>query len=160
VGSLVVNTSNKSELAVGYSTLYGDSVGAISLIGDLYKSQVYQLCQFIQKTFGAPFPHEMLLRAPSAELRDNQKDQDSLPPYDELDALLIHLLSGKFSFNQLKELGFPREMILKVNKMLQQAEYKRWQFAPILKINEKSFGFGHRMPLCKSASFHTTINEG
>jgi len=157
-GSLVINTSNKSELAVGYSTLYGDSVGALSLIGDLYKTQVYQLVHFIQKKYGAPFPSEMISRAPSAELRENQKDQDSLPPYEELDSILCHLLSGKFSTKNLKELGFQSETILKVKNLYYQSEYKRRQFPPILKVSEKSFGFGHRMPLCKNKFFYHIID--
>ena len=92
-GAMVINTSNKSELAVGYSTLYGDSVGALSILGDLYKTEVFELAKFINKKYPGIIPADIIARPPSAELREDQKDEDSLLPYPELDALLEHLLS-------------------------------------------------------------------
>src|SRR5690606_34188394 len=105
-GAMVLNTSNKSELAVGYSTQYGDSVGALSLLGDLYKTEVYQLSEYVNLRYGSPIPKGILERGPSAELRTDQLDQDSLPPYDRLDAMLEGILSYRMGKRQLLEAGF------------------------------------------------------
>jgi NAD+ synthase (glutamine-hydrolysing) len=148
-GSLVINTSNKSEIAVGYSTLYGDSVGAISLLGDLYKTEVYQLCDYINRHWDNPIPQDMITRPPSAELRDNQTDQDSLPPYPEMDAILEGLISYRYSQEELIKFGHNANYVTKVFKLYQLAEYKRFQFCPILKVRSKSFGFGYRVPIAK-----------
>jgi NAD+ synthase (glutamine-hydrolysing) len=149
-GAMVINTSNKSELAVGYSTQYGDSVGAISLLGDLYKTEVYQLSEFVNKHFDSPIPAGILHRGPSAELRANQLDQDSLPPYSRLDTILEGILSYHLGGQQLMELGMPKEEIIKVLELYSKSEYKRVQFCPILKVKAKSFGFGYRVPISKS----------
>jgi NAD+ synthase (glutamine-hydrolysing) len=156
--AMVVNTSNKSEIAVGYSTQYGDSVGALSLIGDLYKTQVYQLCHYINKKFGALIPKEMIDRAPTAELRPNQTDEQSLLPYPTLDALLECMLSYRYGFKDLINLGFEEKSIIKIMNLYQRSEYKRRQFCPILKIRPKSFGFGYRVPICKNTKFYTIID--
>lgn len=148
-GAMVINTSNKSELAVGYSTLYGDSVGALSLLGDLYKTEVFDLARFINKKYPALIPEDIINRPPSAELRDDQKDEDSLLPYPELDALLEHFLSYQTSQEDLRKLGFKEKDIQKIHLLWQRSEYKRKQFCPIVKIKHKSFGFGYRNPILK-----------
>lgn len=153
-GAMVINTSNKSELAVGYSTQYGDSVGAISLLGDLYKTEVYQLARFVNKHFGNIIPEGIIDRGPSAELRENQLDQDSLPPYSRLDTILEGILSYRMGRDQLLELGLPEGEIIKVLQLYTKSEYKRAQFCPILKVKAKSFGFGYRMPMSKNQDYH------
>lgn len=152
-GAVVINTSNKSELAVGYSTQYGDSVGALSLLGDLYKSEVYQLAEYINKTFNNPIPKGIITRGPSAELRDNQLDQDSLPPYERLDPILEGILSYRLGKKELLELGHNEAEVTKVLHLYLKSEYKRRQFCPILKIKAKSFGFGYRIPMSKNLSY-------
>lgn len=149
-GAMVINTSNKSELAVGYSTQYGDSVGAISLLGDLYKTEVYTLANFVNKHFNNPIPEGIITRGPSAELRENQLDQDSLPPYSRLDTILEGVLSYRLGKVQLMELGLPENEVTKVLELYSKSEYKRAQFCPIVKVKAKSFGFGYRMPISKS----------
>lgn len=149
VGSLVINTSNRSEIAVGYSTQYGDSVGAISLIGDLYKSEVFELSNFINKHYGSLIPEEMITRAPSAELRPNQRDDERLPPYHRLDAILEGLLTLRLTQNDLILLGHNPEEVHLSYSLLMKSEYKRRQFCPIIKVRPKSFGFGHRVPITK-----------
>lgn len=148
-GSLVLNTSNKSEIGVGYSTIYGDSVGALSVLGDLYKSEVFELAHYINSTYKDLIPHEILSRPPSAELRENQKDAENLPPYERLDPILEALLSSNFTCEDLIKRGHLQEEVLKVNQLLTKSEYKRKQFCPIIKVKPKSFGFGHRMPINK-----------
>jgi NAD+ synthase (glutamine-hydrolysing) len=153
-GSMVINTSNKSELAVGYSTQYGDSVGAISLLGDLFKSEVFQLAGFVNRNFNNIIPEEIITREPSAELRDDQKDSDSLPPYPILDSLLEAILSNYYDVADLLKAGFEKDDVEKVFNLYKNSEYKRYQFAPIIKINAKSFGFGYRVPLSKNLIFY------
>ncbi len=153
-GAMVVNTSNKSELAVGYSTQYGDSVGAISLLGDLYKTEVYRLARYINGKFNEPIPPGIIDRGPTAELRQNQLDQDSLPPYARLDPMLEGILSYRYGRNELSGLGFDEEEIMKTLNLYLKSEYKRAQFCPILKIKAKSFGFGYRIPISKSLKYH------
>lgn len=156
-GAMVINTSNKSELAVGYSTQYGDSVGAISLLGDLYKSEVYQLADYINRHFDSPIPQGIIDRGPSAELRANQLDQDSLPPYERLDPILEGILSYRLGKKELLELGFMEKEIDRVIGLYTKSEYKRAQFCPILKVKTKSFGFGYRVPMSKSLNYQVTI---
>lgn len=148
-GSVVLNTSNKSELAVGYSTIYGDSVGALSVLGDLFKSEVFELAHHINATYGNLIPEDIITRPPSAELRENQEDSQSLPPYERLDPILEALLSSRFSVEDLIKRGHRREEVLKVYQLLSKSEYKRKQFCPIIKVKPKSFGFGHRVPISK-----------
>jgi len=149
-GSMVINTSNKSELAVGYSTQYGDSVGAISLLGDLFKTHVFDLVNYINKTYDNVIPKELVTRKPSAELRDGQTDDQSLPPYRRLDAMLEGLLSYQKSTTDLIDEGFNKEEITKVASLILKSEYKRKQFCSILKVDAKSFGFGYRVPITKN----------
>lgn len=147
-GAMVINTSNKSEIAVGYSTQYGDSVGAISLLGDLYKSQVYDLSRYLHKTRNK-LPIEYVERPPSAELRENQEDSQSLPPYPRLDPMLEGFLSYRLSQKKLHELGFDQHEIKKTYDLYSKSEYKRNQFCPIIKVKAKGFGFGYRVPITK-----------
>ncbi|MBF0359457.1 MAG: NAD(+) synthase [Oligoflexia bacterium] len=153
--ALVINTSNKSELAVGYSTMYGDSVGGISLLGDLYKTEVYQLANYINHAYNNLIPQEVISRAPSAELRENQTDMMSLPPYERLDVILEGILSYHMSASELINLGFSKEEVLKTFKLYYNSEYKRKQFGPIIKIKSKSFGFGYRVPINKDNNFYS-----
>jgi len=148
-GALVFNTSNKSELAVGYSTQYGDSVGALSVLGDLYKSEVFNLAGYINRKYNNLIPEEILLRPPSAELREDQFDEQTLPAYEVLDGILEGLLSYRLSPKDLINLGCSRDAVEKTFNLYQKVEYKRFQFCPIIKIKAKSFGFGYRIPICK-----------
>lgn len=152
-GAMVFNTSNKSELAVGYSTQYGDSVGALSLLGDLYKSEVYRLGEYINKKYNSPIPEGIIHRGPSAELRENQLDQHSLPPYERLDPILEGILSFRLGKKELLDLGFNEGEITKVLHLYLKSEYKRAQFCPILKVKAKSFGFGYRVPMTKNFAY-------
>ena len=154
INSMVVNTSNKSELAVGYSTQYGDSVGAISMLGDLYKSQVYQLADYINSKYPGLIPQGIITRGPSAELREDQLDTQSLPPYDELDAMLEGILNYRYTKADLIKFGFSIHDVEKTLNMYKRNEYKRYQFCPIIKVSTKSFGFGYRVPISKENSFY------
>jgi NAD+ synthetase len=140
-GGLLLTTGNKSEIAVGYTTLYGDSNGGLNLIGDLYKTDVYALSRYINRNEEI-IPNNILTKEPSAELSDGQKDSDSLPPYGDLDAILKFLIE-----NEPKPTKLPQEMIQKVSRMLAGSEYKRRQAAPIIKCRKKSFGKGRQIPL-------------
>jgi NAD+ synthase (glutamine-hydrolysing) len=148
-GSMVINTSNKSEIAVGYSTIYGDSVGAFSILGDLYKSEVFDLARYINYKFNKIIPEEIITRPPSAELRENQEDSQSLPPYEVLDPILEAFLSNRYSAEELIKKGHNSNDVLKVFNLLIKSEYKRKQFCPIIKVKAKSFGFGYRIPISK-----------
>lgn len=149
MNSMVLNTSNKSEIAVGYSTLYGDSVGALSVLGDLYKTEVFRLSEYINEKYGNLMPEEIISRPPSAELREDQEDSHSLPPYERLDAMLEGLLSNQYSKKDLEKSGFSTEEVELTYGLYNRSEYKRKQFCPIIKLKAKSFGFGYRMPICK-----------
>jgi NAD+ synthase (glutamine-hydrolysing) len=153
-GAMVINTSNKSELAVGYSTQYGDSVGAISLLGDVYKSEAYRLSDWINTRYKGVIPAGIIQRPPTAELRAGQTDQDSLPPYERLDAMLEGILSFRYRHEDLLSLGFHEEEVKRVFELYTKSEYKRRQFCPIIKIKSKSFGFGYRVPLTKNTGFY------
>lgn len=154
MGSMVVNTSNKSELAVGYSTQYGDSVGAVSMLGDLYKSEIFTLAKYINRTRGNLIPEGIITRPPSAELRADQKDTDSLPPYEELDAILEGILSYRLTPKELIDGHLPAESVNETLKKYRNSEYKRSQFCPIIKLRSKSFGFGYRNPLSRRTDFY------
>ena len=143
---IVLNTSNKSELATGYGTLYGDMIGGLSILGDLYKTQVYALAKFINAA-SAIIPISIIEKAPSAELRPNQKDSDSLPDYDILDAILYQLIEEQKSIEHVIENGFDETLVKKAALLLTQNEYKRNQFCPILRVSSKSFGSGRRIPI-------------
>lgn len=145
-GHILLNTSNKSEAAVGYGTLYGDMNGGLSVLGDVYKTDVFKLAKLINQTHEI-IPINTILKPPSAELRPNQKDSDSLPEYDLLDAILFQYIEQKLSASEIIALGFPAEVVEKVLRLVDRNEYKRFQAPPILRISSKAFGFGRRMPL-------------
>lgn len=148
-GYILLNTSNKSEAAVGYGTLYGDMCGALGVIGDLYKTQVYALANYINSRHTTDIiPQNIIHKAPSAELRPNQKDSDSLPDYAILDQILHAYIELRKSPRQLIEvMGFDKNLINRVLKMVNGNEFKRWQAPPILRVSGKAFGLGRRMPL-------------
>jgi len=145
-GNILLNTSNKSEAAVGYGTLYGDMAGGLSVIGDLYKTQVYELSNYIN-SHGEIIPRNIIIKEPSAELRPNQKDSDSLPDYKILDKILFAYIEQKTPLNEIVEMGFEKQIVEKVIKLVNSNEYKRFQTPPVLRVSSKSFGFGRRMPL-------------
>ena len=146
LGHLVLTTGNKSELAVGYCTLYGDMCGALGVIGDLPKTLVYQVAEFVNEAEEV-IPRRILVRPPTAELREDQKDEDSLPPYAELDPLLDAMIIDRQSGRGLRQRGFAQERIERIQSMLLRAEYKRRQAAPILRVTRKAFGVGWRFPI-------------
>ena len=145
-GYILLNTSNKSECAVGYGTLYGDMCGAIGVIGDVYKTQVYQLANYINKDQEI-IPVNSIVKPPSAELRPGQKDSDSLPEYDELDKILFQYIEQKQSSTAIIAMGFDEALVRRVIKMVNTAEFKRYQTPPILRVSPKAFGMGRRMPI-------------
>ena len=145
-GNLLLNTSNKSEAAVGYGTLYGDMAGGLSVIGDLYKTEVYALCHYINRQ-GEIIPANTIMKAPSAELRENQKDSDSLPDYDLLDSILRLYIEENKSKSEICSLGFDADTVDRVILLVNRNEFKRGQMAPVLRISKKSFGQGRRYPI-------------
>lgn len=145
-GAIVLNTSNKSEMAVGYGTLYGDMCGGLSVIGDLYKTEVFDFCKFLNRTEEL-IPWNIITKPPSAELRPNQKDSDSLPDYEVLDKVLEAYIERKKGPDEIIALGFDKEIVLKTLRLVNSNEYKRYQSAPILRLSTKAFGMGRRMPI-------------
>jgi NAD+ synthase (glutamine-hydrolysing) len=145
-GCILLNTSNKSEAAVGYGTLYGDMSGGLSVLGDVYKTDVYRLAAFINRK-SEIIPNNTIIKPPSAELRPDQKDSDSLPEYDMLDKVLFNFIELKKSATEIIRLGLDPQVVGRVVKMVNQNEYKRYQTPPILRISSKAFGSGRRMPL-------------
>jgi NAD+ synthase (glutamine-hydrolysing) len=146
LGYILLNTSNKSELACGYGTLYGDMAGGLSVLGDLYKMQVYALAAYINKDKEI-IPANILTKAPSAELRPNQKDSDSLPDYPVLDRVLYQYIELRQGPNEIIDQGFDPELVKRILKLVNTAEYKRNQFCPILRVSSKAFGVGRRLPI-------------
>jgi NAD+ synthase (glutamine-hydrolysing) len=145
-GYILLNTSNKSEAAVGYGTLYGDMCGGISVLGDVYKTQVYELASWINRKKEI-IPQNTIDKPPSAELRPGQKDSDSLPDYTILDKILYSYIELRKGPNELIEEGFDKEMVKRVLKLVNTSEYKRYQTPPILRVSTKAFGTGRRMPI-------------
>ncbi|HRR22919.1 MAG TPA: NAD+ synthase [Bacteroidia bacterium] len=145
-GPILLNTSNKSELAVGYGTLYGDMCGGLSVIGDLYKTEVYELCNYINRDKEI-IPENILSKAPSAELRPGQKDSDSLPPYDILDKILFEYIELRKGPREIIKGGHDETMVNRILSMVNRNEYKRKQLSPVLRISSKAFGLGRRMPI-------------
>jgi NAD+ synthase/NAD+ synthase (glutamine-hydrolysing) len=145
--AIVLSTGNKSELAVGYCTLYGDMVGGLAVISDVPKTLVYRISHYINSRRSV-IPKDSLEKPPSAELRPNQKDSDSLPPYDVLDAILEDYVEDSHSAAQIaQDRGFDLELVRRVTRMIDRAEYKRQQAAPGIKISAKAFGYGRRLPI-------------
>jgi NAD+ synthase/NAD+ synthase (glutamine-hydrolysing) len=147
LGAIVLSTGNKSELGVGYCTLYGDMVGGLAVISDVPKTLVYRLARYVNSR-RAVIPQATVDKPPSAELRPNQKDSDSLPPYDVLDAVLEDYVEDMHPAERIAaERGFPMEVVRRVIGMVDRAEYKRQQAAPGIKISPKAFGYGRRFPI-------------
>ena len=146
IGYVLLNTSNKSELATGYGTLYGDMAGGLGVLGDCYKMQVYALANYINRDQEI-IPQNIIDKAPSAELRPNQKDSDSLPDYAILDQILYQYIEKRADPSVIKSLGFDAALVDRTLKMVNNNEYKRNQFCPIIRISPKAFGVGRRVPI-------------
>ena len=145
-GYILLNTSNKSELATGYGTLYGDMAGGLGVLGDCYKLQVYALARYINRKEEI-IPNNIITKAPSAELRPNQKDSDSLPDYEVLDKILYQYIERRLGPAEIKALGYDAALVDRTLKMVNANEYKRNQFCPIIRISPKAFGVGRRVPI-------------
>jgi NAD+ synthase (glutamine-hydrolysing) len=145
-GYILLNTSNKSEASVGYGTLYGDMCGGISVLGDLYKTQVYELANYINRKKEI-IPQNSIDKPPSAELRPGQKDSDSLPDYTTLDKILYKYIELRKGPNELVQEGFDKEMVKRVLRLVNTSEHKRYQTPPVLRVSPKAFGTGRRMPI-------------
>jgi len=151
-GHLVLSTGNKSELATGYCTLYGDMSGGLAVISDLYKGEVYRLTRYVNRDREI-VPERVLVRPPSAELRPDQKDEDSLPPYDVLDTVLKAYIEDHKTLSEIIDLGYKGELVATILNMVEGNEYKRQQAAPGIKVSWKAFGLGRRYPIAKARLF-------
>ena len=145
-GNIVLNTSNKSEMAVGYGTLYGDMCGGISVLGDVYKTEVFALAKYMNKDKEV-IPENTISKPPSAELRPDQKDSDSLPPYDILDDILFEYIENSKGPEEIIEMGYNAKLVRRILRMVNINEFKRYQTAPVLRVSRKAFGMGRRMPI-------------
>ena len=145
-GYILLNTSNKSEAAVGYGTLYGDMCGGISVIGDVFKTQVFELAKHINRNKEI-IPINSIIKPPSAELRPNQKDTDSLPEYDILDRIIALYVEGRYASEAIIQKGYDEKIVRKVIRLINISEHKRFQTPPILRVSPKAFGVGRRMPI-------------
>ena len=145
-GYILLNTSNKSELSTGYGTLYGDMAGGLSILGDVYKMQVYALAKYINKRKEI-IPENIISKPPSAELRPNQKDSDSLPEYEKLDRILYQYIELRKGPKEIIESGYEKELVDRILKLVNTNEYKRNQFCPIIRVSCKAFGIGRRVPI-------------
>lgn len=145
-GYILLNTTNKSEAAVGYGTLYGDMCGGLAVLGDVYKTQIYELAKYINRNEEI-IPLNIIRKAPSAELRPGQKDSDSLPDYAILDKVLFEYIENRQGPNELVAMGFDRELVQRILKLVNTNEYKRHQTPPILRVSPKAFGSGRRLPI-------------
>jgi NAD+ synthase (glutamine-hydrolysing) len=145
-GYILLNTSNKSEAAVGYGTLYGDMAGGLSVIGDVYKTDVYKLARYINR-HSEIIPENIILKSPSAELKPGQFDTDSLPEYKILDSILYQYIELQKPADEIELEGFDRSVVDKVLRLINYNEYKRYQAPPVLRISSKAFGEGRKMPI-------------
>lgn len=145
-GNILLNTSNKSEAAVGYGTLYGDMCGGLSVIGDVYKMEVFELARFINKD-GEVIPENTITKPPSAELRPDQKDSDSLPEYDILDPILYHYIEERKSPKDIIDMGYDKKLVNRILRLVNINEFKRYQTSPMIRVSSKAFGVGRRMPI-------------
>ena len=145
-GHILLNTSNKSEMAVGYGTLYGDLAGGLSVLGDVYKTQVFDLARYINKD-GEVIPWNSIEKPPSAELRPNQKDSDSLPDYADLDKILFEYIENRKGPNEIIDMGYDAQLVKRILRLVNINEFKRYQTAPALRVSSKAFGVGRRMPI-------------
>ena len=147
-GWLVLTTGNKSEMSVGYATLYGDTAGGFAVLKDVPKTMVYELARYRNRRARRPLiPERVLVKAPSAELRHNQRDTDTLPPYSVLDPILKAYVEEDRSFEEIVSLGYDREVVERVIRMVDRSEYKRRQAPPGIKITPRAFGKDRRMPI-------------
>ncbi len=145
-GHIVLNTSNKSEMAVGYGTLYGDMCGGLSVIGDVYKMEVFEVANYINRDQEI-IPQNIITKPPSAELRHDQKDSDSLPPYEVLDPILYQYIEKQQGPREIISQGFEEELVLRILRLVNINEFKRYQTAPVIRVSSKSFGMGRRVPI-------------
>lgn len=145
-GNILLNTSNKSEMAVGYGTLYGDMCGGLSVIGDLYKTAVFELARYMNKD-GEVIPENTITKPPSAELRPDQKDSDSLPDYEILDEILFQYIEKQQGPKEIIAQGFDAALVQRILRLVNINEFKRYQTAPVLRISNKAFGMGRRLPI-------------
>ena len=145
-GHILLNTSNKSEAAVGYGTLYGDMNGGLSVLGDVYKTDVFKLAGYINRDTEI-IPENIIMKPPSAELKPNQTDQDSLPPYNVLDEILHCFIEQKLSRKEIVEKGYDKDTVERIIRLVNISEYKRFQCPPIIRVSSKAFGIGRRIPL-------------
>lgn len=145
-GNVLLNTTNKSEMAVGYGTLYGDLCGGLSVLADVYKTEVYQLAAYINKD-GIVIPENSITKPPSAELRPGQKDSDSLPEYDVLDAILFQYIEQRQGPHEIIRMGFDEATVRRALRLVNMSEFKRHQAAPVLRVSSKAFGVGRRLPI-------------
>ena len=145
-GYILLNTTNKSEMAVGYGTLYGDLCGGLSVIGDVYKTEVFEMARWINRDKEI-IPENTIEKPPSAELRPNQKDTDSLPPYDLLDQVLFHYIEERLGPAEIIAKGFDEALVNRTLRLVNISEFKRHQTAPVLRVSPKGFGMGRRMPI-------------
>ena len=145
-GNILLNTSNKSEVAVGYGTLYGDLSGGLSVLGDVFKRDVYKLAEYINSD-SEIIPKSTILKDPSAELKPNQRDKDDLPEYNILDDILFNYIELGDSQEKIIKQGKDKKAVERIIEMVNRSEYKRYQSPPILRISSKAFGAGRRMPL-------------
>ncbi|VAW27728.1 NAD synthetase / Glutamine amidotransferase chain of NAD synthetase, partial [hydrothermal vent metagenome] len=145
-GYILLNTSNKSEAAVGYGTLYGDMNGGLSVLGDVYKTRVFELARYINRDKGI-IPENIITKPPSAELRPGQKDSDSLPDYDTLDEILLQYIEKRLGPAEIVALGYDEKLVKRILRLVNINEYKRYQTPPMLRISTKAFGMGRRMPI-------------
>ena len=145
-GHILLNTTNKSEMAVGYGTLYGDLNGGLSVIGDVYKTEVFELARYINRN-RIVIPENTITKPPSAELRPDQKDSDTLPAYEELDPILYQYIEKRQSPDDIVAMGYDKELVKRILRLVNINEFKRYQTAPVLRVSTKSFGMGRRMPI-------------
>lgn len=145
-GHILLNTSNKSEFAVGYGTLYGDMCGGLAVLGDVYKTEIYKLAAYVNKD-GEVIPLNSICKPPSAELRPGQKDSDSLPEYDILDPVLFQYIENRKGPAELMEMGFDPAMVNRILRLVNINEFKRFQAPPVIRVSNKAFGAGRRLPI-------------
>ena len=145
-GNILLNTTNKSEFSVGYGTLYGDLAGGLSVLGDVYKTEIYELAKYINKD-DQIIPQNSISKPPSAELRPNQKDSDSLPEYHLLDPILYMYIEHRQGPQEIIEMGYDEALVKRILKLVNTSEFKRHQTAPVLRVSPKAFGVGRRMPI-------------
>lgn len=145
-GHILLNTTNKSEMAVGYGTLYGDLCGGLSILGDVYKTEVYELANYVNREEKV-IPENCIVKPPSAELRPNQKDSDSLPPYEILDPVLFQYIEKRQGPREIVEMGFDEALVSRVLRMVNLNEFKREQTSPVIRVSNKAFGAGRRIPI-------------